>query len=78
VRHDWIHKAIPGVRVRRHFRLVQRAAPWPVKRVIVAAEPITDLDTTVLDGAATHHQVIWALGPIQPFSPGMKGWKPHI
>jgi MFS superfamily sulfate permease-like transporter len=28
------------------------AAPWPVKRVIVAAEPITGLDTTALDELA--------------------------
>ena len=32
-----------------HIRSLVDAAPWPVTWVIVAAEPITDLDTTALD-----------------------------
>lgn len=35
-----------------HIRGLVDAAPWPVKRVIVAAEPITGLDTTALDEVA--------------------------
>jgi MFS superfamily sulfate permease-like transporter len=35
-----------------HIRGLVDAAPWPVKRVIVAAEPITGLDTTALDELA--------------------------
>jgi SulP family sulfate permease len=35
-----------------HIRSLVDAAPWPVKCVIVAAEPITGLDTTALDELA--------------------------
>ena len=35
-----------------HIRGLVDAAPWPVKCVIVAAEPITGLDTTALDEVA--------------------------
>ena len=55
-----------------HIRSLVDGAPWPVKWVIVAAEPITGLDTTALDELVQLDDEL-ALGGVSLVFAEMKG-----